>query len=228
MGWESLSQLYRLAPSGRPTGCALGAPAVSGGAVPSNYHGPGLRCVSLPVCWENIQFCFPTGLGGGSLGKSSHCPLPSEGPPRQPHHSSFVGGLGLLGLGQLSPCTQDSSDFIDFPCPAASHTAPHSASKSILKQTSPSRLGRRYGCCLFTRVHAPKAWPRGQRLPLGSGHRCRRLGTSSEALRTEVGLLYPGHLRACLFTSGDSRGSEAGRGLQKSRTQHREVKNHLD
>lgn len=103
------------------------------GTLPSNYHGPGLRCVSLPVCWENIQFCFPTGLGGGSLGKSPHCLPPSEAPARQPHQPSSVGDPEPLGLGQLSPRTQDSSDFIDFPCLAASHTAPHSASKSILK-----------------------------------------------------------------------------------------------
>ena len=107
-------------------------------AVPTPRPGP-LKPVELqwPVLpygsCQLVQFCFPTGLGGGSLGKSPHCLPPSEAPARQPHQPSSVGDPEPLGLGQLSPRTQDSSDFIDFPCLAASHTAPHSASKSILK-----------------------------------------------------------------------------------------------
>lgn len=74
----------------------------------------GGRCLpittALPVCWENVWFCLPTGLRGGSLGKGPHRLLPLEGPPRQP---SSVGGPGPLGSGQLSLRTQDLTDFID-------------------------------------------------------------------------------------------------------------------
>ena len=67
---------------------------------------------------------------------------------------------------------------------------------------------------LYTCVQAPMAGTWGQCLPLGSGHQCGQLGTSSGAPRTGAGPLYPRHLRACLCPSGDSHGSEAGSDLQ--------------
>lgn len=85
-----------------PRLCSGGSSRVWG-TLPSNYHGPGLRCVSLPVCWENIQFCFPTGLGGGSLGKSPKLPSALRGASTSTTPVLFCRRPGATGFRSAVP-----------------------------------------------------------------------------------------------------------------------------
>ena len=62
-GWESLSQLDRLVPSGHPPGCAVGAPAVSGGHFLPITTALGSGASPSPSAGKISSSVFPQGLG---------------------------------------------------------------------------------------------------------------------------------------------------------------------
>lgn len=172
----------------------MGAPAVSGGPSLPITMALGSGASPSPSAGKISVLFSHRAWGVVAWGRAPSCLLPSEGParqPRQPHQFSSVGDRST-GFRSAVPRMQDSSDFIDFPCLAASHTAPHSASKSMLRYTAPLQAGGP--------MDAPSLY-----VCLGTHGRDSRTASASREwapvrmawhqlrARTAAGPLYPSH-----------------------------------
>lgn len=87
-GWESLLQLYRLAPSGCPTGCAVGAPAVSGGRFLPITMALGSGASPSLSAGKTSSSVFPQGLGVVAWGRA-----PTAFRPQRRQHANHTSPL---------------------------------------------------------------------------------------------------------------------------------------